>query len=195
MRLIVVGPANHLRQGYGGPPKRSGKVEAGHYVLSLVVSGLRRTVIAASLIALCASPGFAQRGRQTNPREKPAVDVVQSVGCVERRDGSPETWWLTKAVDPRVAQPGIFSTPQIDNARGLPLGSNTFQLVGVADFLDTEGLLKSGRRREFTTPQNANATGEIRPGRKVLVKGMFITNGETKRINLLNVIGLADSCN
>jgi hypothetical protein len=24
---------------------------------------------------------------------------------------------------------------------------------------------------------------------------MFITTGETKRINLLNVIGLADSCN
>ena len=33
------------------------------------------------------------------------------------------------------------------------------------------------------------------PGRKVLVKGMFITTGEVKRINLLNVIGLADSCN
>ena len=119
---------------------------------------------------------------------------MQSVGCVERRDGNPETWWLTRAVDPRVAQPGVFSTAQIDTARGVPPGTNTFQLVGVADFLDTEGLLKSGRRREFTTAQNANATGDIRPGRKVLVKGMFITTGETKRINLLNVIGLADSC-
>jgi hypothetical protein len=136
----------------------------------------------------------AQRGRQTNPAEKPAVDVVQSVGCVERRDGNPETWWLARAVDPRVAPPGVFSTAQIATARGVPLGTNTFQLVGVADFLDTEGLLKSGRRREFTTAQQANATGEIRPGRKVLVKGMFIATGETKRINLLNVIGLADSC-
>ena len=150
--------------------------------------------MAASIIALGASPGLAQRGRQANPGEKPAVDVVQSVGCVERRDGNPETWWLTKAVDPRVTQPGIFSTGQIDAARGASLGTNAFQLIGVADFLDTEGLLKSGRRREFTTPQNANATGEIRPGRKVLVKGMFLTSGETKRINLLNVIGLADSC-
>ena len=148
------------------------------------------------MIALCASPGSfaAQRGRQANPGEKPAVDVVQSVGCVERRDGNPETWWLTRAVDPRVTPPGVFSTTQIDTARGLPLGANAFQLVGVADFLDTDGLLKSGRRREFTTAQNANATGEIRAGRKVLVKGMFITSGETKRINLLNVIGLADSC-
>jgi hypothetical protein len=153
-----------------------------------------RLAIATFAIALCAPAAFAQRGRQANPGEKHDVDVVQSVGCVERRDGSPETWWLTKAVDPRVTQPGIFSTTQIDTAKGLPPGSNTFQLVGVTDFLDTEGLLKSGRRPEFTTPQNANATGDLRPGRKVLVKGMFITSGETKRINLLNVIGLGDSC-
>jgi hypothetical protein len=172
-----------------GPP------EGGHYVLSVVVSGFSRTVRVFCVIALCSSqPLAAQRGRQGNSGEKPAVDVVQSVGCVERRDGNPETWWLTRAVDSRVAQPGVFSTTQIDTARALPLGANTFQLVGVADFLDSEGLLKSGRRREFTTAQNANATGEIRPGRKVLVKGMLITSGETKRINLLNVIGLADSC-
>jgi hypothetical protein len=159
------------------------------------MSNVVRTLSAACVAALFSSQGMAaQRGRQTNPGEKPAVDVVQSVGCVERRDGNPETWWLTRAVDPRVAQPGVFSAAQIDTARGVPPGTNTFQLVGVADFLDTEGLLKSGRRREFTTAQNANATGEIRPGRKVLVKGMFITTGETKRINLLNVIGLADSC-
>ena len=147
-----------------------------------------------ALITLCASPGFAQRGRQTRPGEKPAVDVVQSIGCVERHDGNPETWWLTKAADARVTQPGVFSTGQVDTARGAALGANTFELVGVADFLDADGLLKSGRRREFTTSQNVNATGQIRPGRKILVKGMYITTGETKRINLLNVISLADSC-
>jgi hypothetical protein len=145
--------------------------------------------------ALTSQLSASQRGRQTNPREKPAVDVVQSVGCVEKKDGSPETWWLTRAADPRVTPPGIFSTTQVDAARGLSPGANTFQLIGVADFLDTEGLLKSDRRREFTTAQNANATGQIRPGRKVLVKGMLITSGDTKRINLLNVISLADSCN
>jgi hypothetical protein len=137
----------------------------------------------------------AQRGRQTNPGEKPAVDVVQAVGCAERRDGNPETWWLTRAADPRSVQPGVFSTGQVDAAKGAPLGANSFQLIGVADFLDTEGLLKSGRRREFTSAQNANATGELRSGRKVLVKGMFITSSDPKRINLLNVVALSDSCN
>src|SRR5262245_34752646 len=35
------GPANHRRQGYGGPPKRSAKAEAGHYVLTTMYSRLR----------------------------------------------------------------------------------------------------------------------------------------------------------
>jgi hypothetical protein len=159
------------------------------------VSFVSIVVNAACLLVLAASPLAAQRGRQTNPGEKPAVDVVQTVGCAERRDGNPETWSLTRAADPRTVQPGVFSTGQVDAAKGAPLGANTFQLIGVADFLDTEGLLKSGRRREFTSAQSANATGELRTGRKVLVKGMFITSTDPKRINLLNVVALSDSCN
>jgi hypothetical protein len=150
----------------------------------------------ACVLAWAAAPAaaWAQRGRGA-PREKPAVDVVQTIGCVETRDGSPASWWLTKAADPRVVQPGIFSTPVIAASKAAPLGGNTFQLVGVADFLDTAGLLKEGRRREFTSEQNANATGELRAGRKVLVKGMYIATSDPKRINLLNVVALADSCN
>jgi hypothetical protein len=135
-----------------------------------------------------------QRDRRTTPQENPTVDIVQTVGCVERRDGTPETWWLARAADTRVTPAGVFSVAQIDAAKALPPGANTFQLVGVADFLDTDGLLKTGHRKEFTTPENANATGAIRPGRKVLVKGMLITNGEARRINLLNAVGLADAC-
>ncbi len=134
-----------------------------------------------------------QRGRAASG-EKPAVDIVQTAGCVEQRTGSPETWWLQKAVEPRVVQPGVFSVAQVNTARAAAAGSQTFQLIGVADFLDVDGLLKSGRRSEFTTRQNANATGELRPGRKVLVKGMLITASDPKRINLLNVVSLADSC-
>jgi hypothetical protein len=135
-----------------------------------------------------------QRDRRTTPQENPTVDIVQTVGCVERRDGNPETWWLAGAADARAAPAGVFSVAQIDAAKALPPGANTFQLIGVADFLDTDGLLKTGQRKEFTTPENANATGAIRPARKVLVKGMLIATGDVKRINLLNVVGLADAC-
>ena len=149
----------------------------------------------AAIVAMSVSPVLGlQRGRQGNAGEKPQVDVVQSVGCAERRDGGSETWWLTRAADPTVTQPGIFNTRQIDAAKAVPPGGNEFQLVGVADFLDPEGLLRSGRRRDFTTPETANATGELRQGRRVLVKGLLVANNTVKRINLLAVIGLADTC-
>ena len=144
----------------------------------------------------------AQRGRG-GTGEKPKVDIVQSVGCVERKDSSPggsgprsetETWWLTRAADPRTAPAGMFNSTQVETAKTVAFGTNVFQLIGVADFLDTEGLLRSGRRKEFTTPETANATGQLREGHKVLVKGMLIDTADPRRINLLAVIGLADNC-
>jgi hypothetical protein len=152
-------------------------------------------VVAGALVFVIGLPsaGHAQRGRGATG-EKPKVDIVQSVGCAERRSGAPESWWLTRAVDPRVTQPGLFNTNQVDEARKASLGSLSFQLVGVTDFLTPEELLKSGQRREFTTPETANATGQLRHGHKVLVKGMLIDAPDQKRINLLSVVGLADTC-
>lgn len=149
--------------------------------------------VAFALLFGISSTALAQRGRQGGAGEKPKVDVVQSVGCAERRTGNQETWWLARASDPTVAQAGIFSTPQVEAAKNVRLGANSFQLIGVADFLDTEGLLRSGQRREFTTHETANATGQLREGRKVLVKGLLI-DGDVKRVNLLAVIALSDSC-
>jgi hypothetical protein len=155
-----------------------------------------RTALAATLaLGFCLPATLdAQRGRGATG-EKPKVDIVQTVGCAERKGaGEQETWWLTRGADTRVAPPGMFNSTQVEQAKEATLGSNAFQLVGVADFLDPESLLKSGRRKEFTTPENANATGELRPGRKILVKGLLVESPDQKRINLLAVIGLADSC-
>lgn len=145
---------------------------------------------------------MGQRGRGATG-EKPKVDVVQSVGCAERKPGSlrgggpgteNDSWWINRASEPRTAPPGIFNTTQVEAAKSVPLGTNTFQLVGVADFLEPEALLSSGQRKEFTTPENANATGQLRAGRKILIKGMLVEAGEAKRINLLTVIALSDTC-
>jgi hypothetical protein len=153
------------------------------------------TILLSLAVALgCSSALSAQRGRQGGTGEKPKVDVVQSVGCAERKAGNPETWWITRAAEPRVIQPGIFTTAQIETAKGAELGANSFQLVGVADFLDAEALLRSGQRKEFTTTENANATGQLREGRKILIKGMLVDAGDAKRINLLTVIALTDTC-
>jgi hypothetical protein len=137
----------------------------------------------------------AQRGREGGPAEKPKVEIVQTVGCAERKSGSENpTWWLVRAADPRGAPAAMFSSTQIEAAKNAAPGTQVFQLIGVADFLDTEGLLGSGQRKEFTTPETANATGALRQGHKVLVKGLLIDAANPKRINLLAVIGLADTC-
>ncbi len=155
-----------------------------------------RTVFAAALAIGCGLPLMvhAQRGQQPATGEKPKVDIVQSVGCVERESGDPETWWLKRAAEPKVTQAGMSSTRQIEEAKSVALGTHVFQLIGVADFLDTEGLLRSGQRTQFTTPETANATGQLREGHKVLVKGLLIEAADQKRINLMAVIALTDTC-
>ena len=157
---------------------------------------MRRAIAGTVLLCALASGHVSagQRARTPDAANTPAVEIVQSVGCAERRDGAPETWWLARAIDPRATQPGVFSVAQVEAAKALRPGERTFQLVGTADFLDTESLLRSGRRREFTTAQTANATGELRAGRRVLVKGMLVPASEVPRINLLNVVGVSDSC-
>ena len=124
---------------------------------------------------------------------KPAVEIVRTVGCVERRAGDPE-WWLARAAEPAVTRAGVFNSVQVDEARTQAPGEREFALVGVADFLGAEALLRSFDRASFTTPEQVNATGELRAGRTVLVKGLLIEADEGARINLLAVVGLAETC-
>jgi hypothetical protein len=133
-------------------------------------------------------------GAEGQARPKPQVEIVHTVGCVEERSGDTPTWWLARAVDPTVTRAGVFNETQVDSAKSTPLGSRAFQLIGVADFLDAESLLRFGDRAQFTTPDQVNATGQLAAGRTVLVKGLLIEDGGAARINLLAVVGLADGC-
>jgi len=126
-------------------------------------------------------------------RRKPQVEMVQAVGCVEQRTGN--NWWLTQASEPEVSPPGVFNQVQLDAVlAALALGTREFELVGVADFLDAEGLLAIGNRADFTSPDQVNATGELRQGRTVLVKGLLIEADGVSRVNLTTVVGLAERC-
>ena len=104
------------------------------------------------------------------------------------------TWWLTRAVEPTTTRPRVFNEVEVEEARENTSGDHEFQLVGVADFLTAEGLLRFGQRAIFTNPEQINATGELRAGRTVLVKGLLIEADGLSRINLLSVVGLADTC-
>ena len=139
------------------------------------------------------APAAALGQRPAARATKPAVEIVQTVGCVERRAGDAE-WWLTRAAEPAVTRAGVFNRDQVDEARAQSLGEREFALVGVADFLGAEALLRSFDRASFTTPEQVNATGALREGRGVLVKGLLIEGDAGARINLLAVVPLADAC-
>ncbi len=148
-----------------------------------------RTIpVLAAMIAMALPT--AVRGQRPDPQ----VEIVQTVGCVEMRNDDDATWWLTRAADPTETRARVFNEPQVEEAKETPLGTREFQLIGVAEFVDAESLLRIGDRAEFTTPEQVNATNELREGRTVLVKGLLIEEGAMARINLLAVVGLADGC-
>ncbi len=152
----------------------------------------RMVLLLAAMVAVTAPT--AVQGQ----RPEPQVEIVQTVGCVDQRNGDAATWWLTRAADPTETRAGVFNENQVEEAKEAALGSREFQLVGVAEFVDAESLLSFGDRAQFTTADQVNATNELREGRMVLVKGLLIEAGATAgapaRINLMAVVGLADGC-
>jgi hypothetical protein len=101
---------------------------------------------------------------------------------------------LTNATEPTESRVLFVSAKEIDAARKQALGKNRYTLIGTPEFLTKEELLKSGQRAEFTRPEVANATGQLQQGRKLLVKGLLITAQSERRLNLVAVQQLADSC-
>jgi len=123
---------------------------------------------------------------------KPTVPLVSAVGCAERT--AQGAWALTNATEPAEARVLFMSAKEIEVARKQALGKNRFTLLGTPEFLTKEELLKSGQRAEFTRPEVANATGQLQNGRKLLVKGLLIAAQNERRLNLVAVQQLAETC-
>jgi len=123
---------------------------------------------------------------------KPTVPLVSAIGCGLRTpDG---TWMLTDATEGIETRVLFTSAKDLEEARKKALGTNRYRLLGTPEFLTKEELLKSGQRAEFTRPEVANATGQLQDGRKLFVKGLLITAANEKRLNLVGVQQLADTC-
>ena len=130
--------------------------------------------------------------QQESDLSKPKVPIVSVVGCASHMpDG---TWMLTKATDGIESRVLFMSAKEIEEGRKKPLGNNQYKLLGTVDFLTKEDLLSDPRRAEFTRPEVANASGQLQNGRKLLVKGLLITAPNEKRLNLVSVQQLADTC-
>ena len=141
------------------------------------------------LVVLAGTPS-AQRAR-TPP---PTVDIVSTVGCAVKVSGTPPTWTLTRAADPAVS-PDPFASPEaVDEARTQPLGSRSFPLVGVAEYLTNED------RQELSVAGNQvvgfqqTSTGQLRDGHHVAIRGLLVEVDGEQRINLTSVVSLDDTC-
>jgi hypothetical protein len=148
--------------------------------------------LAVLVLTGCAVASVRGQGSQTEDASKPKAPLVSVVGCASRTaDGS---WVLTNATNGVETKQLFMSAKEIEDARKLAPGSNRYVLVGTADFVNKEELLKQGQRAEFTRPQVANATGQLQDGRKLVTKGLLTTASNEKRLNLVAVQQLADSC-
>lgn len=147
-----------------------------------------------SLGALALACGLALQiaAQERSEGSKPKAPLVTVVGCATRLADA--GWMLTNATNATETQRQFSSAKEIEEARKQVLGSNRYKLVGVAEFLTKEELLKHQQRAEFTPPEVANATGQLQDGRKLVVKGLLITAPSERRLNLVSVQRLADSC-
>jgi len=137
--------------------------------------------------ALCADAAPPQ----ADP-SKPAVPLVSVVGCARR---SPEGAWTLINASAGVETRTLFMTAkEVEEARKRASGNNRYVLLGTPEFLSKEELLKSGQRSEFTRPDVANATGQLQDGRRIFAKGLLITAPNERRLNLVAVQQLAESC-
>ena len=149
------------------------------------------TVLAA-LALVCGLAGGILAQQQPQDLSKPKVPIVIVVGCASRSaDG---TWMLTKATDGTESEQLFTSAKEIEEAKKKPLGTGTYKLIGTAEFASPEDLLAHQQRKEFTRKEVVNATGQLQDGRKLVVKGLLITAPNEKRLNLVSVQQLGESC-
>lgn len=89
------------------------------------MSGVGRTLAAATLIAGLAGPAFAQA-----PGGPGKVPVVAVAGCVAEQPAG--TWLLTNATEPA---PSIANAPPAGQPyKGPMTGTLRFQLIGISEF-------------------------------------------------------------
>ena len=133
--------------------------------------------------------GYRDMSFDTSGERAPQVRVV---GCADQTpDGA---WRLTNATSATETSKPYATKAELIEAAKTALGRERYTLIGTADFLTKEELLKTQQRAEFTRPEVANPTGMLRVGRKLMVKGLLDPASDEKRLNLLAVQRLADTC-
>jgi hypothetical protein len=117
--------------------------------------------------------------------------IVAVVGCAAKTP-APHIWELARAGARVESTRAGITASERDQLAKQPLGHDTYQLIGVADFVDADTSRAIGDRSKILTPSRVNSTGALVSGHKVAVKGLLI-EASPPRINLTSVVDLG-SC-
>jgi hypothetical protein len=148
-----------------------------------------------------------RKAEQEASKDHPITTVV---GCVAP-GSSPLMWRMTNGAKlPPVPQKGRdgktispdsptfrashnVTADEKEAAAKLATGSDTFELVGVADFVAPSLALNIDTRKALYPVERINSTGALAPNRRVAAKGVWIP-GTPGRVNLTSVVVLSESC-
>jgi hypothetical protein len=138
--------------------------------------------------------------------------ITTLVGCAAAPSASsPMVWRMTSAAKlpavPQKGRDGEALSPEAaafraahnvtkdekEAAEKLAVGSETFELVGVADFVSPQLALNVATRKALYPIERVNSTGALAPNRRVAAKGVWIP-GTPGRLNLTSVVVLSESC-
>jgi hypothetical protein len=123
---------------------------------------------------------------------KSKTPIVLIVGCARETD-QPHLWTLSNAGERSESSRVAITIEEKEQLARRPLGGDTYQLIGVADFVDADTSRRIGVRGEILAPSRVNATGVLASGHRVAVKGLYI-EGVPARINLTSVVDLGSRC-
>ena len=136
--------------------------------------------------------------------------ITTLVGCVAP-GSSPLMWRMTNGSKlpevPQKGRDGEALSPEAAAFRAshnvtkdekeasakLAVGSETFELVGVADFVSPDMALRIDTRSQLYPVARVNSTGALAANRRVAAKGVWIP-GTPGRLNLTSVVVLSESC-
>jgi hypothetical protein len=149
-------------------------------------------MVIASVAAMTAAAASGPQTKQPERSGTKPTPVVMVVGCA-MATAQPHLWDLAHAGEPSASSRAGITAEEREQLSQRPLGPATYQLIGVADFVDAETSRKIGVRGEILTASRVNATGMLVSGHKVGVKGLYI-GAAPVRINLTSVVDLGRSC-
>jgi len=125
--------------------------------------------------------------------EKPKSPLIMVVGCAEPTSSN-TVWRLTRAgASSETTNPGVTAAEKTDVTAQV-LGTATYSLVGVADFVTPQQSAAIDTRAKVIASERINTTSELREKHKVVVKGLLIGTTAPPTINLTSVAVLASQC-